>query len=198
MKVFLTLILAIFAFGACQTTTQEEKPVDPKPADKPATDKPAEKIVYATPTDALNGYLEGVKAKDEKKVRAALSADDNKALDKMVADLKKDKATIFDIEKFFEDDTEKPETKDEKIDGDKATVQVKMGKEGKWESLNFVKEDGSWKIAFGYGDLEKPKTEAPADKPKEELKTESKPEEKTEESKKEGEIPSDQSFSDGK
>ena len=37
------------------------------------------------------------------------------------------------------------ETKDEKIDGDKATLQVKNEKDA-WETINFVKEDGEWKM----------------------------------------------------
>ena len=37
------------------------------------------------------------------------------------------------------------ESKDEKIDGDKATLQVKNEKD-EWETINFVKEDGEWKL----------------------------------------------------
>jgi hypothetical protein len=40
-----------------------------------------------------------------------------------------------------------PEMKDEKIEGDKATLQVKF-ENGNWETIPFVKEDGAWKIAF--------------------------------------------------
>ena len=37
------------------------------------------------------------------------------------------------------------ESKDEKIDGDKATLQVKNEKD-EWETVNLVKEDGEWKM----------------------------------------------------
>ncbi|HEX8492738.1 MAG TPA: hypothetical protein VF658_07860 [Pyrinomonadaceae bacterium] len=37
------------------------------------------------------------------------------------------------------------ESKDEKISGDKATLQVKNEKD-EWETINFVKEDGEWKL----------------------------------------------------
>jgi hypothetical protein len=37
------------------------------------------------------------------------------------------------------------EYKDEKIEGDKATLKVKTSY-GTWETLPFVKEDGVWKI----------------------------------------------------
>jgi hypothetical protein len=41
-----------------------------------------------------------------------------------------------------------PETRNEKIDGDKATLEINDVKKGKWETLNFVREDGEWKLAF--------------------------------------------------
>lgn len=37
------------------------------------------------------------------------------------------------------------DAKDEKIDGDKATLQVKNEKD-EWEIINFIKEDGEWKL----------------------------------------------------
>ncbi len=37
------------------------------------------------------------------------------------------------------------ESKDEKIDGDNATLQVKDEKNA-WETIRFVKEDGEWKM----------------------------------------------------
>jgi hypothetical protein len=37
------------------------------------------------------------------------------------------------------------ESKDEKISGDNATLQVKNDKDA-WETINFVKEDGEWKM----------------------------------------------------
>jgi hypothetical protein len=37
------------------------------------------------------------------------------------------------------------DSKDEKIDGDKATLQVKNEKD-EWETINFIKEDGEWKL----------------------------------------------------
>jgi hypothetical protein len=37
------------------------------------------------------------------------------------------------------------ESKDEKIDGDKATLQVKSEND-QWNTINFVKEDGEWKM----------------------------------------------------
>jgi hypothetical protein len=41
-----------------------------------------------------------------------------------------------------------PETRNEKIDGDKATLEAKDDKKDSWETLHFAREDGQWKLAF--------------------------------------------------
>jgi hypothetical protein len=41
-----------------------------------------------------------------------------------------------------------PETRNEKINGDMATLEVKNEKTDKWDPLPFVKENGEWKIAL--------------------------------------------------
>lgn len=41
-----------------------------------------------------------------------------------------------------------PETRNEKITGDTATIEVKVPKTGQWQELPFVKEKGRWKIAY--------------------------------------------------
>ena len=38
-----------------------------------------------------------------------------------------------------------PETRNEKIDGDKATLEVQSSNSGQWKTASFVKEDGQWK-----------------------------------------------------
>jgi hypothetical protein len=58
----------------------------------------------------------------------------NKSLDDMLKDL----MTTIPLPKSAE-------SKDEKINGDNATLQVKNDKD-QWETINFVKEDGDWKM----------------------------------------------------
>ena len=41
-----------------------------------------------------------------------------------------------------------PESRNEKIDGDKATLEIKNDKKGTWDTIKFVKEDEQWKISF--------------------------------------------------
>jgi hypothetical protein len=41
-----------------------------------------------------------------------------------------------------------PPTRNEKINGDKATLEVNDEKKGKWETIHFVREGGQWKLTF--------------------------------------------------
>jgi hypothetical protein len=46
-----------------------------------------------------------------------------------------------------------PETRNEKISGNRATLEVESGKNGEWEIEYFVKEDGEWKVALDMAHL---------------------------------------------
>ena len=52
---------------------------------------------------------------------------------------------IVKRETLFSETQKSVEFKDEKIEGDKATLKVKNSY-GSWETVPFVREDGSWKI----------------------------------------------------
>ncbi len=57
--------------------------------------------------------------------------------------------TVNDIvarETLFAENQRAVEFKDEKIDGDKATLLVKNSNSKKWETIFFVRENGEWKI----------------------------------------------------
>jgi hypothetical protein len=41
-----------------------------------------------------------------------------------------------------------PETRNEKISGDSATMELKNEDANRWDTMYFVKEDGAWKIAL--------------------------------------------------
>jgi hypothetical protein len=61
----------------------------------------------------------------------------NKTADDMLKDVDKDSK-----------DEKLPETRNEKINGDTATLEVKNDKSEKWDTLPFVKEKDEWKIAM--------------------------------------------------
>lgn len=48
-----------------------------------------------------------------------------------------------------------PEVRNEKINGDKASVEYK--EDGTWKKMDFVKEDGAWKMTIPKGDPDKDK-----------------------------------------
>jgi len=103
-----------------------------------------------TPTDTFKAFFEASKKKDVPGMKKTLSKGtlnmfetlanlQNKSLDDMLKEIDKD-----DKNK----DEKMPETRNEKIDGDTATLEVKNETTGKWDTLPFVKEDKEWKIAL--------------------------------------------------
>jgi len=47
------------------------------------------------------------------------------------------------------------DTRNEKINGDKATLEY-LDEKGKWETMDFVKEDGAWKLTIDKADNRSP------------------------------------------
>ena len=47
------------------------------------------------------------------------------------------------------------EARNEKIDGDKATIEY-LDEEGQWRSMDFVKEDGAWKLTIDKAEKDSP------------------------------------------
>lgn len=103
----------------------------------------------SSPTATLKAFYEATQKKDAEGIKKTLSKGtlemlegfakaQNKTLDES---LKSGLASDTSSDKM-------PETRNEKIDGDKATIEVKNDKTGQWETVPFVKEDGTWKIAF--------------------------------------------------
>ncbi len=152
MKLYIFILIAILSAAGCSTTTA---PADSNtegaatPSTSPSTGEPTEAgKLFATPADALKAFVAAVQAKDEVALKAALSEKTNKVLD---LQSKIDGAKALDVfdSKKFEKLGETPDTRNEKIDGDKATLETKDPDENKWDPMPFVKENGSWKLAFG-------------------------------------------------
>jgi hypothetical protein len=101
----------------------------------------------SSPTATARAYFDASKAKDVQGLKNTLS---KKSL-ALVEDMGKIGNKTLD-ESLKEMASEaKPtatfETRNEKITGETATIEVK-DERGKWEPLPFVKEDGQWKIAL--------------------------------------------------
>jgi hypothetical protein len=103
----------------------------------------------STPTAAFRAYYEAVKSKDIETIKGLFS----KATLNMMEERAKQTNMTLDavMEKGLESASkdlpaEVPETRNEKIDGDKATLEIKD--KDKWETLRFAREGGEWKIGF--------------------------------------------------
>jgi hypothetical protein len=110
-----------------------------KEAEKPKVDD-ADSI---KPT--VDGFYEALKKKDEAGVKKYLSA---AALKYYETEGKAEKKTWFAFLLESEDPVDaKREVRNEKISGDKATVEIKGGPLGNWTEISFVKENNEWKFA---------------------------------------------------
>jgi hypothetical protein len=106
----------------------------------------------STPLETFKTYTKAIKAKDTTTMKVLLS---NATLKMHEQEAKAQGVTVDDIvkrETLFSENQTTVEFRNEKIDGDKATLQVKTPSES-WQTVPFVKEDGVWKIdKQGYAD----------------------------------------------
>jgi PBP1b-binding outer membrane lipoprotein LpoB len=104
-----------------------------------------------SPTEAFTSYYEAIKRKDVEGVKNVFSKG---TLSMMEERAKKTNTTVDAVMKEGLEEAGKdvpaelPQIRNEKVDGDRATLEVRNDKEDKWELLHFVREDGQWKIAF--------------------------------------------------
>jgi hypothetical protein len=105
-----------------------------------------------TPVDTFKEYVKAIKKKDVTSMKLLLSDATMKMHEK---EAKAQNTTVDDIvkrETLFTESQTTVEYRNEKIEGDKATLQVKNGY-GSWETVPFVREDSQWKIdKAGYAD----------------------------------------------
>jgi len=126
MKVYQTIIVAlcaIFVIG-CSSMSQAKGP-----------------------TDVMKTLYEASKTKDVEAVKKSISKgtlalfeESAKAQNTTVDELlRKDEGAPF---------KELPEMRNEKIEGDTATIELKSMTTNNWETVPFVKEDRIWKLAL--------------------------------------------------
>ncbi len=99
----------------------------------------------ATPKETFMTYIKALKAKDYTTMKLLLSASTIKMHEK---EAKSQGVTVDDIvkrETLVSENQTSVEYRNEKIDGDKARLEVKNTL-GNWETIPFVREDGVWKI----------------------------------------------------
>ncbi len=99
----------------------------------------------ATPKETFVTYIKALKAKDYTTMKLLLS---NATIKMHEQEAKAQGVTVEDIvkrETLLSEKQTAVEYRDEKIDGDSASIQVKNSY-GSWEAVPFRREDGVWKI----------------------------------------------------
>jgi cytochrome oxidase Cu insertion factor (SCO1/SenC/PrrC family) len=99
----------------------------------------------STPIDTFKAYTAAIKKKDLTTMKLLLSESSRKMHEQ---EAKARGVTLDDVIKtqtLFKEDQTSVKLRNEKIDGEKATLEV-QNSYGNWETLPFVKEEGIWKI----------------------------------------------------
>ncbi|HKS27187.1 MAG TPA: hypothetical protein VJS44_05180 [Pyrinomonadaceae bacterium] len=155
-----TLFLLAAATAACQkaaeTNTNANRSSDNTNTQPAANSSPAEAAKtsespsasgsLATPTEAYRTAYAARKNKDIAGLKRVLSKEVQDFLTEMG---KEEKKTLDDQLKELADrpQADKAESRNEKIDGDRATLEY-LNERGTWSTMDFVKEGSDWKISL--------------------------------------------------
>jgi len=109
-----------------------------------------------SPTAAYHAAYTARKNKDIAALKALMSKDIIEFFE-LVG--KEEKKSVDDMLKELAErrQAETSEARNEKISGDKATIEY-LDEEGNWRPMDFIKEDGKWKLTLAVGD---PVSDAP-------------------------------------
>jgi len=99
----------------------------------------------ASPLQTFKTYTKAVKQKDTESMKVLLSNDTIKMHEQEAKAQGVSLNEIIKRETLISPDQTTVEYRNEKIEGDKASLEVK-DPYGSWETVPFVKEDGVWKI----------------------------------------------------
>ena len=104
----------------------------------------------SSPTKTFKNFFEAQKKKDIPALKKTLSKSSLEMMEKAAQTQKKslDEAITEGFKSPAGNTDKLPETRNEKIDGNNATLEINDEDTKKWETLYFVKEDGDWKIAL--------------------------------------------------
>ena len=99
----------------------------------------------STPLETLKAYTTAIKKKDTTTMKLLLS---DASIEMSEKEAKSQNVTLDEIvkrESLFSEDQKTVEFRNEKIDGEKATIEMKNSFNS-WSTVPFVREDGVWKI----------------------------------------------------
>jgi hypothetical protein len=129
-KLFLGVLILTLALVALSVTGCQKSPGD-------------------SPGATFQTFYESLKNKDVEAYKKTVSKDTLRILERRAQDMNRslDSYIKLDMEKPTRTLPDKLETRNQKIVGDRATLEVK-NTEGSWNTVPFVKEDGQWKISL--------------------------------------------------
>lgn len=100
-----------------------------------------------SPTETLKKFVEASQKKEVEAMKETLSG---RTLQMIQESAAKQNTTVEEL--LRKDDAnalrEMPEMRNEVIEGDTATVEVKNKATGDWDKIPFVREEGKWKLAL--------------------------------------------------
>ena len=153
-KIYLLIAGAALALNfACggASSTETAKSVQSSNSIATTQAKPETKgaaLKTSTPSEANESLFNAIKNKDKAAVKQLLSKDSLEIMDAAAQEKKMTVDELLDKE-FFVNVTlpARLQQRNEKITGDKATVEMLTDK-NEWDTSNFVKENGAWKVAL--------------------------------------------------
>lgn len=102
-----------------------------------------------SPTRTMKNFVEASQKKDVEGVKKTLSAGTIKMMEGLAKMQGKTlDQTIKESDAGESEYKQMPEMRNEKIEGNTATLEVKNEKTSEWDTLYFVKESDEWKIAL--------------------------------------------------
>jgi hypothetical protein len=148
-------LLAAGCGGPAGTNANGGKPNTNAPVNNNAaglnpTPKPVAPLENDAPTLApvVKTYYEALKKKDDALLRTVLSQAFLKEIEQGMKEEKKTGLAAYMAETDRVPEKE-IEVRNEKINGDRATAELKGGTYINWSSVDFVREDGKWKMTNG-------------------------------------------------
>ena len=99
----------------------------------------------STPLETFKSYTKAIKQKDAARMKALLSEASVKMHEQEAKAQNVGVDEIIKRETIFGENQTSVEFRNEKIEGDRATLEVKNSF-GAWEKVPFVREDAAWKI----------------------------------------------------
>lgn len=125
MRFYKVILIALAAFASLACGVEEAKP--------------------STPLETLKSYSRAVKRKDITTMKLLLSDASIKMSEQQAREQGLTLDDIIKNEKLFTENLTKVEFRNERIEGERATIEVKNASNS-WDTVPFVLEGGIWKI----------------------------------------------------